>query len=186
MGNSFFDTIHHIREYEEALIFVDIYQVDDDKSAVIDYLEQAFENESKEYPYSPPTFDSSAALWGAKILYFSSQLLLNRKNMKQPLEDYISAFCGEKNASSVLSADLCLRFMPDIFKQSKLIDPDDQLNELLEEVLCDWHYSGIRRDPLSIALDMSLYQENKCLNQLYIDRVIDKGAQAYFELLDIK
>jgi hypothetical protein len=72
----------------------------------------------------------------------------------------------------MVSADLCLRFIPDILVQLKLIDPEDGLIGVLENFLVTWHYSGI-----SYALDIQMLNfeqiiANPSLKQLYIDRVI--------------
>jgi len=55
----------------------------------------------------------------------------------------------------------------------KLIDAEDKLISILEAQLKTWHYSGVSY-PMEIT-DLNFEQvcKNKCLKQLYVNRVIE-------------
>lgn len=136
------------------------------------YLAKEYEEEALNYPFKVPPFDEEAALWAAKIVYTASQLLLYRENKAHELTALLPAYFHPINASAILSADLTLRFLPDILLQLKAIDPEDPLIALLEGHLKTWHYSGICY-PLAVEeLDFTLLASSACLQQLYTDRII--------------
>ena len=105
-----------------------------------------------------------------------------REHKEAELTDLLPAFTQPITTEAILSADLCLRFLPQILAEAKLIDPEDYLIPILESILNQWHYSGIGI-PLSLKnLDFELIFSNPCLEQLYIDRVIDKKDKKRAEL----
>lgn len=171
--NYFLDTLRNLREHEEVLLFGNILNISEDDTAdTMEFLRAEYRNESLEYPYEVPPFDSAVALWAAKTVYLAAQLLLYRENKSADLESLLPDFNGELNSSTILSCDLCLRFLPGIIIQLKLIDSEDKLIQVLEQKLTVWHYSGITY-PLEIdKLDFQITTSDECLKQLYIDRII--------------
>lgn len=69
--------------------------------------------------------------------------MLYRKNEEQDIAILLPSFISPISPSAHLSADLVLRFLPDIIKQLKLIDPEDALIGILERQLVQWYYSGV-------------------------------------------
>lgn len=163
-----------IREREEIILYDNIFQVSEpEQHQVIDYLSQVYHQESLEYPYQVPTFDIHAGLWAANTLYVAAQLLLYRKNSNADLLTLLPNFIYPKTPSAVLSADLSLRFLPDIITQLDKINPEDELIPIVEKHLYSWHYSGISY-PLSVdKLDFTVEESNRCLQQLYANRIIE-------------
>lgn len=182
MQNTFFDTICRLRDEEEVLLFNFLPKIpEEEEMAVLVYLETEFDRECLEYPFEPPVFDGKAALWAAKIVYSSTQLLLNRKNLPEVAEYYLPIYEEPCTISSILSADLCLRFLTEVLSQSKLIDADDEVIDLLGNHLTIWHYSGIRRQPEIPEFNLEIILKSLCLTQLYVDRIIKREASIYFE-----
>jgi hypothetical protein len=139
---------------------------------VIQFLNTEYEKEKKEYPLLAPDFDADAAFWAAKTVYISAQLLLYRANKETDLPQLLPDFGQEQTAEAILSADLCLRFLPDIITHLQLIDPEDALLPLLQKIIHQWHYSGIAGELSTEHLDFEPVMHNPCLWHLYIDRVI--------------
>lgn len=172
-ANYFLQTVQHLRQYEEVLLFANLLRVsEEDQKEAVRYLASEYKEEAVNYPYRPPPFDEAAALWAAKTVYVAAQLLLYRENKEADLPPLLPAYEGTVTASAVLSADLLLRFLPDVLLQLKAIDPDDALIAVLERHLRTWHYSGVRYAMPVDALDFSLLQSSPPLRQLYVDRVI--------------
>lgn len=171
--NYFLDMVQHLRQHEEVMLFGNLLQIDDtDAAETVAYLQEQYRKESLEYPYSAPPFDAAAALWAAKTMNMAAQLLLYRENKPDDLGTLFPAFGGEINHAAVLSADLCLRFLPDTLRELKLIDSLDPLILLLENTLMQWHYSGINY-PLDLnKLDLEAGMADPCMRQLYLDRII--------------
>lgn len=166
-------TIQHLRETESILLYDHLLEVHpEDEQASSSYLTTAYKQECLEYPYTAPPFEPIAALWAAKCLYFAAQLLLYRQNKPESLAILFPECPVPLSPSSILSADLSLRFMPDILLQLKLIDPNDPLIAVLEHILAQWHYSGIAYNVDINKLSFEVIKNNLCLQQLYMDRMM--------------
>jgi hypothetical protein len=171
--NHFLDTIYHLRNEESLLLFSRMDVIEDEEAQLVtDFLELEYRNECLDYPATPPVFDAAAALWGAKTVYTAAQLLLYRKQQSKELPLLVQEYTGNQTAAAILSADLCLRFLPDILEQARRIDPEDALVIVLEARLMRWHYSGIACYTHKEPPDMKVVFSNAALRQLYADRVI--------------
>ncbi|MCR9250012.1 MAG: hypothetical protein NXI20_06285 [bacterium] len=181
-NNSFLETIYLLRSSEEITLFEMIDKVDEALELdVIDFLKSEYQKESLDYPYKVPEFDSKAAVWGAKIIYFVSHLMVNRTKESQELTSFLPQDELELSPSSILSVDLCLRFLPDLIVQLSLLQSDDPIIYTLNKVLIKWHYSGISYLETTEKLDFELVLSNQCLLQLYVDRVIENKSREYLK-----
>jgi len=191
-NNYFLKTISHLRSHEEMLIYDRFTSITImEQLTVGDFLRKEYILESLNYPYDPPVFEQEAAIWAARIIFNASQLLLSREKGERDMALLLSAYAGPITAGAVLSADLCLRCLPDVIGKAKEIDPDDPLIFLLEDILQRWHYSGVGFLPVPEGpgweefFDWEPVQDSTCLQQLYIDRVIERrvGALAKMPVL---
>lgn len=166
--------IKNLREHEEIMLYGNILNIDERESfEVVEFLKNEYQLETIEYPYNVPEFDPKAALWAAQTVYIAAQLMLYRENNDSDIEVLLPDYIDECNASAILSSDLCLRFVPNILSQLKLIDSEDILIQVLENKLNRWHYSGINY-PLPIEkLDFKDIFFDTCIEQLYINRIIE-------------
>jgi len=174
-NNHFLQTIRHLREQEEMLIYDRwISTTKTEEEAVGDFLQEEYEKESIGFPGCPPPFGQEAAVWAAKIVYRAAQLLLSRDQTNKDLGQMLAGYPATIDAGAILSADLCLRCLPDVIAKAKDINPDDALVPLLEEVLRVWHYSGVGYFKGREAGDWTPVLANDCLRRLYVDRVISR------------
>lgn len=171
--NYFLNMVQHLRQHEEVMLFGNILRIDEaDAAETVAYLQEQYRAESLEYPYTAPPFDAAAALWAAKTMNMAAQLLLYRENKPDDLESLFPPFGREPDSAGILSADLCLRFLPDTLRELRLIDSLDPLILILENILLQWHYSGISY-PLDLSkTDPETGLADPCVRQLYIDRII--------------
>ena len=161
------------------MLYVNLLDIPEkEKGEVVEFLETEYQKESLNFPYQAPSFDPEAALWSAIAVYRAAQLILYRENKEADLALLLQDFSKEMTTSAILSADLCLRFMGDMLEQLKLIDSEDPLIELLENLLSKWHYSAIHYPLEKSSLDFETIKENKCLHQLYVNRIIDSRNMA--------
>lgn len=165
--------VQHLRQHEEVMLFGNILHIDEaDAVETVAYLQEEYRTESLEYPYTAPPFDAAAALWAAKTMNMAAQLLLYRENKPDDLSSLFPPFGREIDKASMLSADLCLRFLPDTLRELKIIDSLDSLILILEDILSQWHYSGIHY-PLDFSkVDLEAGLADPCMRQLYLDRII--------------
>ncbi len=171
--NPLHQTIQHLRQQEALLLHGHLTTIaPDDEAATLRFLQSEYENEQLDYPHEPPTFHPETALWAAKYLFIAAQLLLHRQHETKKLPTLLPVFEGYLSAQAILSADLCLRFVPALLDQLKAIDPEDELIQLLQAQLQRWHYSGVPKIKNTEDIDLTAITTNPCLHQLYIDRVV--------------
>ncbi len=170
----FLNMIKNLRQNEEVMLYDNILKFSEiEAENTINFLKKEYQNESLNFPFKHPDFDKNVALWAAKTVYIAAQLILYRENKSEDIPTLLPDFQSPISPSSILSADLCLRFLPDMLVQLKFFDSEDPLVEILEKILSQWHYSGINY-PLAIEkLDFAVIDSDNCLKQLYINRIIE-------------
>lgn len=184
----FLETIVRLRNNEEIVIFEKQFTTSAaEEKEVSFFLQTEYENESSDYPFTPPVFEQAAALWAAKIIYFGSQLLLFREETAKDIQVLFPEYKNDAIAPVHLSADICLRFLPYLLKKLKEIDPDDLLIPHLEAILVKFPYSAIGyfMEPGKLQFDDRFIQ-NDCCRQLLINRVIAKGDRNTANMQSIK
>ena len=183
MPHYFYETIYQLRANEEIILYDKLlYFKGDDEALVKEFLQIEFDVESENHPFSTPKYNAESALWAAKIVYTACQILLYREHKEAELTDLLPLFSQPITTEAILSADLCLRFLPQILAEAKLIDPEDHVIPILENILNQCHYSGIGIILALENLDFDPIFSNPCLEQLYIDRVIETKDRKRAEL----
>ncbi len=179
----FFDTIQLLRHQEELVLYTQHVAIDGVEHEYIgQFLKEEYQQESENYPHTPPAFDTDASIWGARIVYNAAQLLLNRNQPESEFAQLLPEFEGQQNASTWLSADLCLRFLPGILQIAKAIDPDDTLATHLRTLLQRWHFSGLGDVAIKPPFELELMVGHPCLKQLYVDRILQSGRSDLADL----
>ncbi|WP_052599572.1 hypothetical protein [Aureispira sp. CCB-QB1] len=186
MTNLFLKMLLNLRQ-EEVMLYGNLLSVQDSEvEDVIYFLETEYQEESISYPHETPDFHPQAALWAAKTVYFASQLILYRENQPKELVSLFPSFEGVITPSAILSADLCLRFIPSIITKLKIIDAEDPLVDILENIISIWHYSAIGYSIEYTNINFSTIPQSPCLYQLYIDRIIERKVHSLAELAIFK
>lgn len=173
----FLDTIYHLRTIEQVILYdklITIAQTEETEAAL--FLETEYEKEILEYPGIAPNFNSGAALWAARMVYLATQLLLHREHKMKDVKELLSFYIGVVDASAIISADLCLRFLPQIIAEIRKIDPEDLVIDILEKHLIQFHYSAIGSDLDTENINFDAVAANDCLLQLYIDRIVQRKS----------
>lgn len=169
----FLETLYHLRTLEHLILYNKIADIPEgEQQDVIHFLEGEYEREATGYPYTAPLFDAPAALWGATTLYHAGQLLLYRQDNPAQLDKLLPVYPGNANEGAMLSADLCLRFLPGIIYQLRAIDPNDPVIAVLEQRLGQFHYCGVGFDLDVGSFKLQELFTNPCFRQLYLDRVV--------------
>lgn len=164
--------IRQLRQREDVILYGLLpHLMPEDLATATTFLEQEYAREALNFPYTPPPFDAPAALWAAQAIYTAAQLLLARDSMPDELPVLLPDFDGPCQASTILSADLCLRFLPVMITHLRSADVEDPLIPLLEKKLTTWHYSGVNYGLDISTLDFAGYTD-PCVHTLYRDRII--------------
>jgi hypothetical protein len=172
---AFLDTIYHLRTEERIILYDKLIEIPkNDEADAILFLESEYEKEALHYPYTVPQFDAKAALWAAKTVYFGAQLFLHREHKIEELKTILPKYEGTRNASAILSADICLRFLPQINEELKIVDADDPVVGIFSNYLQQFHYSAIGFDVKCDEINTAIIFSDDCLQQLYLDRVVER------------
>lgn len=173
----FLDTIFHLRTIEQVILYNKIITISRmEETDTASFLETEYENEILEYPDVAPKFNSGAALWAAKTVYSAAQLLLYREHKISDLNDFLPKYWGEIDASVLVSADICLRFLPQIILELKRVDADDLVIPILENHLIQFHYSAIGYEIDIENINFDVLAVNECLKGLYLNRIVERKA----------
>jgi len=173
MNNYFLDMIRTLRLNEEVILYRNILKIEEnEKGKVIQFLSDQYQLEKLNYPFVVPEFNKEAAIWAAEVVYSAAQLILYRQHEEYELEDLFPKTTIEITPSTILSVDLCLRFIPTMIEQLKIIDSEDALLPILEKEIKKWHFSGVNYELHIEENDLNVIFTNPCLEQLYIDRII--------------
>lgn len=179
----FLDTLFLLRKEGALTIFSDLKTLTKkEENEAEDFFESEFEKERLDFLSDKIPFNKEAAIWAAKILYHSAQLYLIRKDTAKDLENLIPQYQDEKNASAILSADLSLRFLPQLFDALQVADSTDPLVKMLENILHPFHYSGIGLDLNLEKINWEEELKDKTYRKLYLERIVEKKAYKLAEI----
>lgn len=174
----FLETIYHLRTIEQVILYNKMSTISkEEEEEVILFLETEYENEILDYPWKALEFNREAAGWGAKTVYLAAQLVLYREHKISELDLFLPKYKGVLSASALLSADLCLRFLPQLIMEMKRIDADDLAIPILEQPLVDFHYSAIGFDVDYETINLDIVFSDDSLKQLYLNRVVERKAR---------
>ena len=100
MPYHFYNTINQLRQNEELILYDRVLHfLDEDEQLVKEFLKIEFEIESQNYPFTPPAYNETAALWGAKLIYTTCQLILYRENKEAELPLLLPVYNNEIDAA---------------------------------------------------------------------------------------
>lgn len=179
----FLDTLFLLRKEGTLTVFSDFKTLSEkEEKEAEDFFESEFEKERLDFLSDKIPFNKEAAIWAAKVLYHSAQLYLIRKDTAKNLEKLIPQYQGEKNTSAILSADLSLRFLPQLLDALQVADSTDPLVKMLGNILHQFHYSGIGLDLNLENINWEEELKNKTYRKLYLERIVEKKAYKLAEI----
>jgi hypothetical protein len=168
----FVKMIEQLRAQEEVMLYDNVRGVSDaDKKEAIEFLHSEYNRELSHQLPKFPSFDAQAALWAAEVTYIAAQLMLYRQHKTEELDTLIRQYQGRIDASAIVSADLCLRFLPEMLNHLTVIDSEDALIPILQQILQQFSYSGINYDGLSPD-SLQFGGSDEILLQLYTERIV--------------
>lgn len=179
----FLDTLFLLRKEECITIFTDFHEISEkEESDAADYFEAEFEKERLEFLSDQISFDKETAVWATKILYHSVRLHLIRENTAKDLNRLIPPYSGNRNIPAILSADLSLRFLPQIISALHDADPEDVLMSMLENVLKRFHYSAVGMDLKLEPINWEEELKDRTYRKLYLERIVERKSYKLAEI----
>lgn len=162
---------HLVREGQVAVVNQIIPFTPQELQDTQTILEAYYQNDILEIPGTAPAFDADAALWAAGYIYRIVQLAMLREAGKQDILHWLSPYPATPTAASIYSADLCLRYLPDLLSLSKSLAPDDPLMQQIRETAMQWPFSSTGMN-LPANGDLTAVIASPALLQAYADRII--------------
>ncbi len=119
----------------------------------------------------PIAFDPRAACQAAELVRQASWALVDHREPPELLRRRLRFTPDATNPAQHLSADLLLRYLPQVLIRARALDPTDPLIAILADVLRRWPLSGVLSDveePPVISLDLN---KHPGLLLLYAERL---------------
>lgn len=126
----------------------------------------------------PIAFDAVAGLAAAELLGGACWFLVNRTEPPDEVERALALPGRPATAAQHLSADLTLRFLPQVHRRARSLAPDDRLTELLADVLRRWPLSGVLADVTEPPLTPPEF-DHPGLRLLYAERFVRAEKPAW-------
>ena len=157
----------------------------EEETEALHLLESIHKEEQLNTPKTPIPFDPAAALWSAKFLYRAIQVTLLRSLDESTIKKELRLYPGIISAASIFSADLCLRYMDDLFKLSKGLAPGDILLEYFKKLAFQWPYSAIGWAQLPNKEQLFEILKHEGLRLLFLERLLEKEAYSDITTLQL-
>ncbi|UOQ51203.1 hypothetical protein [Hymenobacter cellulosivorans] len=145
--------------------------VPDDLLAATDLLQTYHAEDAQQMPHSAPAFDAPAALWAARLLYYTIQLTLVRELDEAVIAQALADFTADLTPEVLYSADLMLRYLPDLLRLAKGLAPGDALVARLQALARQWPLSFVSSEMPDPEAEARVLV-HPALRQEYVDRII--------------
>jgi hypothetical protein len=136
------------------------------------FLTEAFKIHSAALAGPPIAFDSETAAAAAEFLRQSSWALVNHDERMADLEKRLNMPGPPRTPSQHLSADLTLRYLPQVLRRARGLNPDDPLVERVANLLRCWPLSGVLSDVFEAPIEPVELGSHPGLLLLYAERLI--------------
>jgi hypothetical protein len=123
-------------------------------------------------------FHGDTALAAGELLARACWFLVNRAEPAAEMERCVVLPGRPATAAQHLSADLLLRFLPQVHRRARALAPDDRLTALLADVLRRWPLSGVLADVAEPPLTPPEF-DHPGLRLLYAERLAQTAKPAW-------
>jgi hypothetical protein len=142
-------------------------------------LRAAYETYRLEIAGPAPAFDEPTALAAARVVYDAGWALVSQRLPVIELEKRLRMPGVPRTAAQHLSADLLLRYLPQVRRRARARDPADPFPAILEKVLRQWPLSGVLAD-IDERPDATLeFDHHPGLLLLYAERLAEHPKPAW-------
>jgi hypothetical protein len=142
-------------------------------------LAEAFSNFALSVAGPPVAFDAGVAKQAAELVRQASWALVNREDRLGDLKRRLCMSTMPTTPAQHLSADLMLRYTPQILRRARGLDPTDPLIEILGDLLRRWPLSGALSDIEGGPLVATDFGGHPGLLLLYAERLAAHDRPAW-------
>jgi hypothetical protein len=134
-------------------------------------LAHAYADYRLEVAGPPIPFDAETALAAGELVRQACWFLVHHGEPEEELQRTLHMPTGPATAAQHLSADLVLRYLPQIYRRARAHAPTDQLTVLLASVLRQWPLSGVLADVEEAPMTPLDFGGHDGLMLLYAERL---------------
>jgi hypothetical protein len=116
-------------------------------------------------------FDAEIALGAAELVRQAGWFLVSHDEPESELERHIGLPGPPSTAAQHLSADLMLRYLPQLHRRAVALNPDDLLARKISTILREWPLSGVLADIEEGPTDSLQFDDHPGLCMLYAERL---------------
>ncbi|MCK6694735.1 MAG: hypothetical protein L6Q97_21875 [Thermoanaerobaculia bacterium] len=145
----------------------------DDLLSAEQALRQFYEEDALEMPAIAPDFHAAAALGATQYLYNAVQLIINRDLDAEAVENHLACLPEPASPEIIYSADLTLRYLPELFTLAKGLSPRDIVVVKLRETATRWPFSSVGVEP-GDEYTLENIVGHPSLKYAYADRILAK------------
>lgn len=145
----------------------------DELRAAEQLLRQFYSEDMLEMPALAPDFHAKAALGAAQYLYNAVQLIINRDLNAEAAENHLACLPEPASPEIIYSADLTLRYLPELFTLAKGLSPLDVVATKLKETAACWPFSSVGVD-IGAEYTLEHIVGHPSLKFAYTDRILAK------------
>jgi len=128
--------------------------------------------------FEPPAPVFEVTRWACARLYGACLFLVHRDASAEEVREALDTPCpgGGDPAAAAYSADLFLRYLPDVHALAGGLSPGDPLVDALGSLGRRWPLSSVGMKGVDgDRVDLSIFVANRSLRQLYVDRILERG-----------
>jgi hypothetical protein len=148
-------------------------------SAAHAVLAGAYQTYLLEIAGPPIPFDGETAICAAECVRQACWFLVRHEEPEEELTRRVAMPGHPNSASKHLSADIVLRFLPQVYQRARALAADDPLPALLSDILRRWPLSGVLCDlPEGPACSID-FHGHRGLMLLYAERLVDHAKAGW-------
>lgn len=136
-------------------------------------LREAFDVLALDVPGPPIPFDAEAAVAAAGVLAVACWRLVGDESFGPRLGEI------PRSPAAHLSADVCLRFLPAVYRRARFRDPESALTRDLAELLRGWPLSGVLADLEEPPPTPTDFHGHAGLQVLFAERLFAVGRPSW-------
>jgi hypothetical protein len=148
-----------------------------ERSVDLESLIRRLDDESQlELAFTPPELSMDAAVWALEYIENACRFLVYRELDETIIADRLRAGCPVlRSVNRTYSADLLLRYLPDVTRMAKGVGENDPLVKHLQQAAACWPLSSAGMAVVTCdSEELELILADPCLCQLYVDRIIQR------------
>jgi hypothetical protein len=134
-------------------------------------LEQAYATHSLTVAGTPIPFDLPVALAAGEFVMYASWFVVSHDEPESTVTAELEMPHLPVTAAEHLNADLFFRYLPQIHRRSRAMNPQDALTVLLEKTMCAWPLSGALGNVVEGPSGDTRFDGHAGLQLLYAERL---------------